>query len=164
MESNKNVTEQGKTTGGSPNNPSNTTPQSTSQPQRHVQQDPDAANKPSTATAQPSGTPGFAGTAPQRAREIVSDVGSGVQTAYDQTVKAVSEAYDKTSEVVSSTYDQTMTYGRDNPGKLTLIAFGAGIGIGVLLASGLGGGRSRNSRFAEPIVTALSQVALQLFR
>jgi hypothetical protein len=55
-----------------------------------------------------------------------------------------------------------MTYGRENPGKLTLIAFGAG--IGVLLASGLGSGRSRNSRFAEPIVTALSQVALQLFR
>ena len=109
------------------------------------------------------------------AREIVSDVGSGVQTAYDQTVKAVTEAYDKTSkvlgdtydktsEVLGNTYDQTMTYGKENPGKLTLIAFGAGIGIGVLLASGLGGGRSRNTRFAEPIVTALSQVALELFR
>ena len=139
MESNKNVTEQGKTAGGTSNKPTSTTQSST-------------------------GTPGLAGTAPQRAREIASEVGSGVQTAYDQTVKAVSEAYEKTSEVIGSTYDQTMTYGRDNPGKLTMIAFGAGIGIGVLLASGLGGGRSRNSRIAEPIVTALSQVALQLFR
>lgn len=110
-----------------------------------------------------SGTSGQA-SAPQRAREIASDVGSGVQNAYDQTVKAVSEAYDKTSDVVANTYDQTMTYGRENPGKLTMIAFGAGIGIGILLASGLGGGRSRNSRFAEPIVSALSQVALELFR
>lgn len=139
MESNKNVTEQ-KTTGGS-------------------------ANKPSTTTGQSStGTSGHASTATQRTREIASDVGSGVQTAYDQTVKAVGEAYEKTSEVLTNTYDQTMTYGRDNPGKLTMIAFGAGIGIGILLASGFGGGRSRNSRIAEPIVGALSQVAMEFFR
>jgi len=140
MESNKNVTEQSKTTGGSPNKPSTTTGSSS------------------------TGGTGYASTAPQRAREIASDVSSGVQTAYDQTVKAVGEAYEKTSEVLTNTYDQTMTYGRENPGKLTMIAFGAGIGIGVLLASGFGGGRTRNSRFAEPIVSALSQVALELFR
>jgi hypothetical protein len=84
--------------------------------------------------------------------ETASEVGSGVQAAYDQTVKAVSQAYDKTSEVLTNTYDQTVTYGRENPGKLTLIAFDAGIGIGLLLASGFGG-RSRTSRFAEPVVS-----------
>lgn len=148
MESNKNQIEQSKTTPGG------------------------TGNKPSTPAGQPStGTSGHASSAPQRAREIASDVSSGVQTAYDQTVKAVNDAYDKTSEVLnkttevlSNTYDQTMTYGKENPGKLTLIAFGAGIGIGVLLASGLSGGRSRNTRFAEPIVTALSQVAMEFFR
>jgi ElaB/YqjD/DUF883 family membrane-anchored ribosome-binding protein len=140
MESNKNLTEQGKTTGG-------------------------PANKPSTGQSSiGTGTSGHASSAPQRARDIASDVSSGVQTAYDQTRKAVGEAYEKTSEVLTNTYDQTMTYGRENPGKLTMIAFGAGIGIGILLASGLGGGRSRNARFAEPIVGALSQVALELFR
>jgi hypothetical protein len=138
MESNKNVTEQSKTPGGT-------------------------ANKPSTGQSS-TGTSGHTSSAPQRARDIASDVGSGVQTAYDQTIKAVGDAYGKTSEVLTNTYDQTMTYGRENPGKLTMIAFGAGIGIGILLASGLGGGRSRNSRFAEPIVGALSQVALELFR
>lgn len=143
MESNKNVTdksvtEQSKTTGGS-------------------------ANRASTASGQVSSGTGQASSAPQRARELASDVSSGVQNAYDQTVKAVSEAYDKTSEVLTNTYDQTMTYGRDNPGKLTLIAFGAGIGIGVLLASGLGERRS-NNRFTEPIVNALSQVALAIFK
>jgi hypothetical protein len=86
-----------------------------------------------------------------------------VQGAYDQSVKAVSDAYDKTSETLTKTYDQAMTYGRDNPGKLTLIAFGAGIGVGVLLASGLGGRRS-NSGYTEPIVNALSQAALAFFR
>jgi len=162
MEPNKNETEQGKTLDGNPNKPS-TTP------------------VPSTA-----GASSHAASAPQRARENASDAGGGVQTAYDQTVKAVGEAYDKTSkvlgdtynktsdvigntydktsEVIGNTYDQTMAYGKENPGKLTLIAFGAGIGLGVLLASGLGGGRRSNTRFAEPIVTALSQVALELFR
>jgi ElaB/YqjD/DUF883 family membrane-anchored ribosome-binding protein len=140
MESNKNLTEQSKTTGGTANKPS--------------------IGQSSIGTS----TSGHASSAPQRARDIASDVSSGVQTAYDQTRKAVGEAYEKTSEVLTNTYDQTMTYGRENPGKLTMIAFGAGIGIGILLASGLGGGRSRNARFAEPIVGALSQVALELFR
>ena len=125
-------------------------------------------SKPSTTpghtstTTSPSGA-GQASSAPQRARELASEVGSGVQNAYDQTVKAVSDAYEKTSEALTNTYDQTLTYGRENPGKLTLIAFGAGIGIGVLLASGFGGRRSSN-RYTEPIVNALSQVALEFFR
>ena len=110
-----------------------------------------------------TGTSGHASTAPQRAREVASEIGSQVQTAYDQSVKAVSDAYDKTSETLTKTYDQAMIYGRDNPGKLTMIAFGAGIGVGVLLASGLGG-RRNNSGYTEPIVNALSQVALAFFR
>jgi len=65
---------------------------------------------------------------------------------------------------LSNTYDKTVTYGRENPGTMTLIAFGAGIGIGVLLASSLTGGRSRTNRIAEPIVNALSQVALEFLR
>jgi ElaB/YqjD/DUF883 family membrane-anchored ribosome-binding protein len=98
-----------------------------------------------------------AASAAQRARE-------GVQSAYDETRQVVSDAYGKTTEVLSDTYNQAMVYGKQNPGKLTLIAFGAGIGIGVLLASGLSGGRSRTSRIGEPIVAALSQVALEFLR
>jgi ElaB protein len=133
---------------------------------RNTEQNKSAAggHRPS-ATAETSGNQsGLAASAPQRAREIASDVSSGVQNAYEQTAKAVSDAYDKTSEVLTNTYDQTMTYGRENPGKLTMIAFGAGIGIGVLLASGFGGGRRRSSRIAEPVVNALSQLALEFFR
>jgi len=99
----------------------------------------------------------LAATATQRARE-------GVQSAYDETKQVVNDAYGKTSEVLSNTYDQAMDYGKENPGKLTLIALVAGIGIGVLLASGFAGGRSRSSRIGEPIVAALSQVAMEFFR
>jgi ElaB/YqjD/DUF883 family membrane-anchored ribosome-binding protein len=99
----------------------------------------------------------MAASATQRAKE-------GVQTAYEETKQVVNDAYGKTTEVLSNTYDQAMVYGKDNPGKLTLIAFGAGIGIGVLLASGFTGGRSRSSRIGEPIVTALSEVAMAFLK
>jgi ElaB protein len=75
----------------------------------------------------------------------------------------VSEAYDRTTEVLSNTYDKTVSYGRENPGTMTLIAFGAGIGIGMVMA-GAFSGRSRTSRIAEPLIGALSQVALEYLR
>lgn len=120
---------------------------------------------PTGSTADPMGsttspstsTSGYTtGSAPQRAREE----GSGVAQS---TVQAVTSAYDKTSQALTSTYDQAMTFGKEHPGQLTLIAFGAGIGVGLLLAS-LGGGRSRTSRIAEPVVNAISQVAMEFFR
>ncbi len=80
----------------------------------------------------------------------------------DQTKKAVSEAYTKTAETLSDTYDQAMSYVRDNPGKTTLIALGIGVGLGLLLASG--GRRSRMRRIGEPIVNALSDIALEIVR
>lgn len=137
MENTKNLsTESGKTTSGK----STTTHTSRTDPQTVAS---DVSNLAASAT--------------QRARE-------GVQTAYEETKQVVNDAYGKTTEALSNTYDQAMVYGKENPGKLTLIAFGAGIGIGVLLASGLTGGRSRSSRVAEPIVTALSQVAMEFLR
>lgn len=104
-----------------------------------------------------------AGSAPQRAREQASNLANRGAEVYDQTKHAVSNAYDKTSEVLTDTYDQAMTYGRQNPGKLTLIAFGAGIAIGLLLSSGRSS-RSRTERIAEPVVDALSRVALEFLR
>jgi hypothetical protein len=110
------------------------------------------------------GSTGQTGSAPQRAREpnTGGGGGGGSQSAYDQTVQTVTDAYGRTTEVLTNTYDQAMSYGRENPGKLTLIAFGAGIAIGLLLAGS--GGRSRTNRIAEPVVNALSQVALEFFR
>jgi ElaB/YqjD/DUF883 family membrane-anchored ribosome-binding protein len=107
-----------------------------------------------------SGSTGQTGSAPQRARE--QNTGGGGQSTFDQTKQTVTDAYGKTTEVLSNTYGQAMDYGRENPGKLTLIAFGAGIAIGLLLSGT--GGRSRTNRIAEPVVNALSQVALEFFR
>lgn len=153
MDQNKNFsTEPGKTTG---NNPS-TTGSTQSRASNTI------GNAPNTHST--SGNVGSSGDLGAQAASATQRAKDTAQTAYDQTKQVVNDAYSKTSEVLSSTYDQTMTYGRENPGKLTLIAFGAGIGIGLLLAGTLGGGRSRTNRIAEPIVGALSQVAMEFFR
>ena len=114
------------------------------------------ANTPSTGQTSPTAA------SAQRARDEFSNRSSEV---IDQTKQAVTQAYDKTAETLSQTYSQAMDYGRENPGKLTLIAFGAGIGIGLLLAGSFSGGRSnRTSRIAEPAIDALSRIAIEFFR
>jgi ElaB/YqjD/DUF883 family membrane-anchored ribosome-binding protein len=80
-----------------------------------------------------------------------------------QAQEAVSEVYDKTAQTVSETYAHVKRYGGKNPGKTMIIALGVGVGLGFLL-----GANSRRSgatgRFARPVVTALSDVALEFFR
>jgi len=88
-------------------------------------------------------------------------VGRGFR-AFDETKRAMSHAYDRSSRAIGETYDQALEYGRHNPGKTVLIAFGVGVGVGMLL---LGSGRrSRVSRYGEPIVNALSNMALEFIR
>src|SRR5512140_1160819 len=79
---------------------------------------------------------------------------------YDQTKQTVSEAYDKTARTLSDGYEQAMMYGRENPGKMTMIALGIGFGLGLLMASR----RSRARRYAEPIINAVSDIALEFVR
>ena len=111
------------------------------------------------------GTPRSSTSAPeqstkeQRSAQQMWDKGAEV---LDQTKQRATEAYDKAAETLSHTYDQAMTYSRDNPGKFTLLAFGAGVGVGVLLAGS--GGRRRTRRYAEPVVNALYDIALEFFR
>ncbi len=80
---------------------------------------------------------------------------------YNQTKQTVSQAYDRTARKLSQGYDQAISYGRDNPGTVTLVAFGAGFALGLLLS---GTRRSRTSRYAEPIVNVLSDIALDFVR
>jgi hypothetical protein len=134
------------------------------------------SNEPSNTTGIASTTPASqtqrigsdvlntAASATQRAREGVQSAFEEGKQVVDEAKQLVNDAYGKTTEALTNTYDQVMVYGKENPGKLTLMAFGAGIGVGVLLASGLASGRSRSSRIGEPIVSALSQVAMEFLR
>jgi len=82
--------------------------------------------------------------------------------AFDETKEAMRQAYERSARSIGHTYEQALEYTRHNPGKTALIAFGIGVGVGVLL---LGSGRrSRVSRYGEPIVNALSNMAVEFIR
>jgi ElaB/YqjD/DUF883 family membrane-anchored ribosome-binding protein len=92
------------------------------------------------------------------ARDVVN---KGTE-AYEQTKRSMSHAYEQSANAFEQTYDQALEYGRNNPGKALLIAFGIGVGIGMLV---LGSGRrSKASRYGEPIVNALSNMAMEFIR
>ena len=88
-----------------------------------------------------------------------------VGNAYDKTSEVVSDAYGKTSKAVGTTYGVVINYGSENPGKTILIALGVGAGVGFIIGVGAVGSRRRNgSRFAQPVVNALSDIAMSFFR
>lgn len=168
MESNKNFSsESGKSSTGNPSaTPTSHSPTSSSttghtgSPTSSPTSNPASSNYSSGSNPGPGQSSPTTGSAPQRARE---QSGTG-QSPIDQTKQVVTDAYGKTSEALTNTYDQAMSFGREHPGQLTLIAFGAGIGIGLLLASSFSSGRSTSQRYAEPVVNALSNIALEFFR
>jgi ElaB/YqjD/DUF883 family membrane-anchored ribosome-binding protein len=79
---------------------------------------------------------------------------------YAQTEQAVTEAYDKTAKAAGETYEQAKSFGRENPEKLALIAFGVGVGVGLLLGSR----RSRSGRYVQPLVDAAYDIAVAFLR
>jgi hypothetical protein len=88
------------------------------------------------------------------------------QTANDkiEPVKdTITDVYDKTSRNLNKGYNKALDYGRSNPGTTALITFGAGVGIGLLLAGGFSS-RTRTSRILPPVLDAVSRISRELFR
>ena len=81
----------------------------------------------------------------------------------DKAKQTVTDAYKRTSETLNEGYEQAKDYGRENPGQTALVMFGVGIGVGIWLANGMSS-RSRASRIVPPVMNALSDIAMQLFR
>ena len=113
------------------------------------------SNEQETPKQQKAGEPGNASATAQN----ILDHGTEV---YEKAEQAVNDVYDKTAQVVSDTYKQAKDYSTQNPGKTLLIALGIGVGLGFLL--GANSHRSRTSRLAQPVVNALSDIALEFFR
>lgn len=143
-------------------------------------------NKPTQTTGKPTGTetgtatkpgmttgsgqqgqathPGFERHEETNAGQQVNQLADRAAEATEQAKPAVSEAWDRTSRSLNETYQQAKDYGRENPGTMTLIAFGAGIGVGLLLAGGGGSYRSRTRRIVPPVMNALSEIATVFLR
>ena len=81
----------------------------------------------------------------------------------DKAKQTVTDAYKRTSQTLNEGYEQAVDYGRENPGQTALVMFGVGIGVGIWLANSMSS-RSRASRIVPPVMNALSDIAMQLFR
>jgi ElaB/YqjD/DUF883 family membrane-anchored ribosome-binding protein len=81
--------------------------------------------------------------------------------ALDGTREKVSETYDRTRDTLNRTYDRAVAYGRENPGTAILIGFGAGVGVGLLVA----GGAARRSRsgILPAVATSLADIVYGVF-
>jgi ElaB/YqjD/DUF883 family membrane-anchored ribosome-binding protein len=95
----------------------------------------------------------------QRSKERVSEMA-------DQARDTINQAYTRASRGMNDTWDQAMGYSREHPATATLIAFGAGVGIGLFLAGSMGGfqSRSRTRRIVPPVMDAISEIAREFFR
>jgi hypothetical protein len=93
------------------------------------------------------------------AREQVDDRGAEI---INQAKQKAGEVYDQANKRLSEQDEKAINYGRENPGKTTLIAFG--VGVGALLVSNFSASRSRRSRMVEPVMRAVSTLARELFR
>jgi ElaB/YqjD/DUF883 family membrane-anchored ribosome-binding protein len=82
--------------------------------------------------------------------------------AYEKTSEKLGEAYEKTSRAVTGAYEEAISYGRENPALMTLIAFGLGMGVGLLLAGSMR--RPRYGGFTEPIIGAFQDFARDYLR
>ena len=94
----------------------------------------------------------------------MSSAGERASETMDQAKRKVGELYESANRSLNQQYDRAISYTRENPGTTTLIAFGAGVGVGMLLLSNLSSSRSRRSRVIEPVMNAVSTLASELFR
>ena len=94
-------------------------------------------------------------------RERVEERGAEV---LDQAKRKAGQVYDQANKNLNEQYGKAMEYGRENPGKMTLIAFGVGVGVGLVVAGSYSTPHSRRRRMVGPVMDALSSIAHELFR
>jgi ElaB/YqjD/DUF883 family membrane-anchored ribosome-binding protein len=80
-----------------------------------------------------------------------------------QAKDTINQAYQRASHGMTEGWDNAMEYSRAHPAKATLIAFGAGVGLGLMIAGNLQS-RNRTRRLVPPIMNALSDIAREVFR
>jgi ElaB/YqjD/DUF883 family membrane-anchored ribosome-binding protein len=101
-----------------------------------------------------------AGKSARAAGEQFSDAAS---EKLGQAKQMVGDVYDQVNRTVSDKYNQAVDYGRENPGKTTLIAFGVGVGVGLLMMGNIRRSHRPSRRVVQPVVNALSNLACDLF-
>lgn len=95
-----------------------------------------------------------------RGAERIDQKNPAVREAYKTINHAADEAYAGASQALKETSQTAMKYVQENPSSVILIAFGAGIGLGLLL----GGGRSHTNRVLPIAINMASTIVSELLR
>ncbi len=98
--------------------------------------------------------------AQEKGRDFQEQVMNTGADMYAKTQQAATEAYGKTAKVAGETYDQAKAFSRENPEKVAAIAFGVGLGLGILLCSR----QSRTTRSVQSVLDAVYGVASAFLR
>jgi hypothetical protein len=77
--------------------------------------------------------------------------------------RKVGEMYDRVNQSLNDNCDKAVYYGRENPGKTTLIALSVGVGLGLLIGATARDSRRSRDGIVEPVINALSTLATDLF-
>jgi ElaB/YqjD/DUF883 family membrane-anchored ribosome-binding protein len=102
----------------------------------------------------------WGGQSGQEARARVSEMAG-------QARDTINQAYTRASRSMNDTWGQAMDYSKDHPATATLVAFGAGVGLGLFLAGSFGGFQSRSRRtwrIVPPVMDAISLVTREFLR
>ncbi|MBO0799366.1 MAG: hypothetical protein J2P31_11150 [Blastocatellia bacterium] len=78
----------------------------------------------------------------------------------------INQAYTRASRGMNDTWEHAMDYSKEHPATATLLAFGAGIGLGLVIGGSLGGFQSRRwrtRRIVPPVLDALSLLSREFF-
>jgi ElaB/YqjD/DUF883 family membrane-anchored ribosome-binding protein len=104
----------------------------------------------------------------ERADRLADEAARKAQDLKDRASEAVgsakeraSETYDRTREALNRSYDRALDYGRQNPGSAILMGFGAGIGVGLLLAGSAAS--RRRSGLLPSVATSLADIVYEVF-
>lgn len=88
--------------------------------------------------------------------ERASEAGRTMREAGER----LSDAYGRTAETAERLYDRAIDFGRENTGTATLLALGAGIAVGLWLASG---DRGYRDRIVPTVATRMAEAVLDIF-
>ncbi len=82
--------------------------------------------------------------------QVVSEMAEEAAETLRGAKERASEVYDRTSEAASQWADDALEYGRNNPLLASLVAFGAGVGLGCWLNS------QRRPQYSKRFVPAIA--------
>lgn len=97
------------------------------------------------------------------AEETAEDLKTRVTDTVNRAKDKLTDAYEKGSDAAGRAYSRAMDYSRENPRTATLVALGAGIGVGMLFGASMSG-RTRGYRKMFPsMALAVADAVLDVF-